>query len=166
MACSRFSETCFVRAGVLLAICMCCSALFAQGPLPDAPDTVLEAAAPAAAAPISMVTPKTTSMTGEHRFWDTKNRALFATATAFNFGDFAMTHANLQGGGRELNPVVRIFGRSAPGLAINFGGETAGVMGFAYFLHKRGHHKLERAVSVVNIGASAAAIGYGWAHHR
>jgi len=155
-----------VRAGVLLAFSIWCSALSAQGPLPDAPDTVLEAAAPAAAPPISMVMPKAGSVTSEHKFWDGKNCALFAAAAAFNAGDFTVTHSNLQGGGQELNPVVRIFGRSAPGLAINFGGETAGVMGFAFFLHKHGHHKLERTVSVVNIAASAGAIGYGWAHHR
>ena len=75
-----------------------------------------------------------------------------------------MTRANLQSGGQELNPVVRIFGRSTPGLAINFIGETVGVVTLSYFFHKTGHHKLERAVSVVNIGSSAGAVSYGLMH--
>lgn len=86
------------------------------------------------------------------------------TAAALNGADFAVTRANLQSGGQELNPVVRMFGRSTPGLAMNFIGETAGVVGLSYFFHKTGHHKLERAVSVVNIGSSATAVGYGLAH--
>ena len=78
--------------------------------------------------------------------------------------DFAVTRANLQSGGTELNPVVRMFGRSTPGLAVNFAGETAGVIGLSYFFHKTGHHRLERVVCMVNIGASAGAVSYGLAH--
>ena len=54
--------------------------------------------------------------------------------------------------------------RSTPALAVNFVGETAGVIGLSYFFHKTGHHKLERLVSVVNIGSSAGAVSYGLAH--
>jgi hypothetical protein len=78
--------------------------------------------------------------------------------------DFAVTRANLQSGGRELNPFTHVFGSSTTGLAVNFAGETAGVIGISYFLHKTGHHKLERIVSMVNIGASAAAVTYGLGH--
>jgi hypothetical protein len=99
-----------------------------------------------------------------HRFWDRENWALFTTAAAFNGADFAVTRANLESGGRELNPVVRVFGRSTAGLAVNFGGETAGVIGLSYFFHKTRHHKLERIVSLVNIGASTGAVSYGLAH--
>jgi hypothetical protein len=38
------------------------------------------------------------------------------------------------------------------------------VIGLSYFFHKTGHHKLERLVSVVNIGSSAGAVSYGLAH--
>jgi len=41
---------------------------------------------------------------------------------------------------------------------MNFAGETAGVIGLSYFFHKTGHHRLERAVSMLNIGSSAAAV--------
>jgi hypothetical protein len=63
-----------------------------------------------------------------------------------------------------LNPVVRVFGNSTPALAMNFVGETAGVMGVSYFFHRTGHHRLERIVSFVNIGGSAGAVGYGLTH--
>ena len=93
-----------------------------------------------------------------------QNCALFAAAAALNTADFAVTRANLQSGGQELNPVVRVFGRSSAGLAVNFIGETAGVISLSYFFHKTGHHKLERAVSLINIGSSGVAVGYGLAH--
>ena len=101
---------------------------------------------------------------GEHKFWDRENWALFAASAALSGADFAVTRANLQSGGRELNPVVRVFGRSTPGLAVNFAGETVGVIGLSYFFHKTGHHRLERAVPMVNLGASAGAVSYGLAH--
>jgi hypothetical protein len=40
------------------------------------------------------------------------------------------------------------------------------VISLIYFFHKTGHHKLERAVSLINIGSSAGAVGYGLAHRR
>jgi hypothetical protein len=78
--------------------------------------------------------------------------------------DFYVTRANLESGGRELNPLARILGRSTSGLAANFAGETAGVIGLSYFFHKTGYHKLERIVSLVNISASGAAVTYGLTH--
>jgi kynureninase len=57
-----------------------------------------------------------------------------------------------------------MFGTSTPALAVNFVGETVGVVGLSYFFHKTGHHKLERAVSFVNIGSSASAVSFDLAH--
>ena len=126
----------------------------------DAPKPVIEAVPPVVVTP-AMVP----SFNGDsHKFWDTKNRLLFVAAAAFNGADFAVTRANLQSGGQELNPMVRIFGRSSAGLAVNFVGETAGVVGLSYFFHKTGHHKMERMVSLVDIGGSAGAVGFGLAH--
>ena len=130
--------------------------LVEPGPLPDAPTPLVEAASPI------ILTPS--SVGAEHKFWDTPNRMLFVAAAAMNGADFAVTRANLQSGGQELNPLVRIFGRSTAGLAANFVGETAGVVGVSYFFHKTGHHKLEKIVSFINIGGSAGAVGYGLAH--
>jgi hypothetical protein len=131
-------------------------ALLASATVPEAPTASIEPASPVA------ITPPLVSV--EHKFWDKQNRVLFIAAAASNGADFAVTRANLQSGGQELNPLVRMFGRSTPGLAMNFIGETAGVISLSYFFHKTGHHKMERLVSVVNIGSSAGAVGFGLAH--
>src|ERR1700728_1370297 len=133
------------------AFCPCLPAqtLLASAPVPDAPIPLVEAATSmASTAP---------NIAGEHRFWDKQNCALFAATAVSNGADFAVTHANLQSGGQELNPVVRMFGRSSPGLAVNFIGETVGVVSLSYFFYKTGHHKLERAVSIVHLGSSVGA---------
>src|ERR1700688_848321 len=96
-----------------------------------------------------------------HRFWDSKNRELFAGVAALSAADFVVTRSNLRNGGRELNPVTRLLSGSTAGLAANFSLETASVIGASYLFHKTSHHKLERITSVVNIGCSAAAVGYG-----
>lgn len=122
-----------------------------------------EAITPAPAVSVS-IQPATSTEVPTHRFWDRKNTALFVTSAAFTTADFFVTRANLQSGGQEFNPVTRMFGSSSAGLAANFAGETIGVIGISYFFHKTGHHKLERAVSLVNIGSSAAAVSFGLAH--
>jgi hypothetical protein len=120
------------------------------------------------AAPIIKIEPVKTEnpleAPGNHRFWDRQNSFLFATSAAFSAGDFVVTRENLRSGGHELNPVVGVFGHSSAGLAMNFAGETVGVVGLSYFFHKTGHHKLERAVSLLNIGGSASAVTFDLAH--
>lgn len=138
-------------------------ALVASAPLPDAP-TPSAASAPATPILITPVAIAPSRANLEHKFWDNQNRVLLAAAAAMNAADFAVTRANLQSGGQELNPIVRVFGRSSAGLAVNFAGETVGVIGFSYFFHKTGHHKLERAVSAIDIGSSAGAVTYGLLH--
>jgi hypothetical protein len=149
----------FLRFGAIaLAMTILAPVLRAQGPLPDAP-TPIRGAEPAATA---FIAPSITE--SKHKFWDAKNSALFVTAFALDSADFAVTRANLQSGGRELNPMVRVFGRSTAGLAANFAGEGIGTVALSYFFHRTGHYKMERMVSVVNIGGSATAVGYGLAH--
>jgi len=99
-----------------------------------------------------------------HRFWDRENRVLFAAVAFSSAADFGATYANLNNGGRELNPITRLFSGSTAGLAFNFAGETAGVIGISYFFHKAGHHKLERIVSVVNVSASTGVVIYDVRH--
>jgi len=89
-----------------------------------------------------------------HTFWDAKNRALFATVDALAAVDFYATHANLASGGKELNPVTRVFTGSTPALATNFALEAGAAIGISYMFHKTGHHKLERITALVNIGTS------------
>jgi hypothetical protein len=99
-----------------------------------------------------------------HQFWDRENTVLFATVGAAATADFFTTRANLASGGKELNPVTRVFAGSTPALATNFALETMGVIGVSYLFHRTGHHSLERMTSFVNIGFSTAAVGYGLTH--
>jgi hypothetical protein len=114
---------------------------------------------------VKYVEPATLPEAPSHRFWDRENSLLFATNAAFSAADFFVTRNRLRNGGQELNPVTRVFAGSTAGLAVNFAGETVGVVGLSYLFHKTGHHRLERAVSLVNIGASAAAVTFDVVPH-
>jgi len=117
----------------------------------------------AAPMPVIAVTPERTRPV-MHRFWDRENTALFMANGAVATADFFVTRENLSGGGRELNPVARVFTSSTPALASNFALETAGVIGISYVFHKTGHHKLERLTSLVNMSASGGAVMYDLTH--
>lgn len=120
------------------------------------------AASPAAISPIVATT--LPEAPRQHKFWDNENRVLFAAVAALSAADFAVTRANLQNGGKELNPVTRIFSGSTAGLAANFAGQTVGIVGLSYFFHKTGHHQLERITPMLNIGASSFAVAYDLSH--
>jgi hypothetical protein len=122
------------------------------------------AANPGAVAASPVVANSLPEAPSQHRFWDNENRALFVTVAALDAADFVVTRANLQNGGRELNPVTRIFSGSTAGLAFNFAGETAGIIGLSYYLHKTGHHRLERITPLLNIAASSFAVAYDLNH--
>jgi hypothetical protein len=149
------------KAAILVAILAFCGAAAAQ-------EVSLALLQPASMQPVSIeavpMTPsvQTTSIpeTTTHRFWDRENTFLFAANAAFSAADFVVTRDNLRSGGQELNPITRVFAGSTTALAVNFVGESVGVMGVSYFFHKTGHHKLERAVSMLNITSSAAAVTF------
>ncbi len=152
------------RTAILLGVmCLCRPALSQEVSAGFLPPAAIQPAA-MQPTPLVVTTQPATLSEASHRFWDRENSLLFATTAAFNAADFVVTKDNLRGGGRELNPVTRIFSGSTTGLAVNFAGETAGVVGLSYFFHKTGHHKLERFVSMVNISSSAAAVTFDLAH--
>jgi hypothetical protein len=119
------------------------------------------ATSPAAVSPSADFLPEAPS---RHKFWDNENRVLFAAVAALSAADFAVTRANLQNGGKELDPVTRILSGSTVGLAVNFAGETAGIVGLSYVFHKTGHHQLERIMPMLNIGGSSFAVVYDLSH--
>jgi hypothetical protein len=124
-------------------------------------DTAAATPAPAFAFTQPATLPKKST---QHGFWDRENSALFAANGAFAAADFVVTRDNLRSGGQELNPITRVFAGSTAGLAANFAGETVGVIGLSYFFHRTGHHRLERAVSMLNLSSSAAAVSFGLAN--
>jgi hypothetical protein len=100
----------------------------------------------------------------KHHFWDRNNSILFAAVSGVGAADFFVTRTNLSAGGHELNPVARVWGRSSAGLAVNFSLEAGAVIGASYFFHRKGHHRMEKLPSLVNIVGSATAVFYGLAH--
>lgn len=153
-------------AAVFPAATAAVSSSSSSSPLPDDAITAipLEAAGPS---PFVAVQPAATielPQETQHRFWDRENTILFGAVAATATADFFTTHANLASGGRELNPITRVFAGSTPALAANFGLETAGVIGLSYMFHKTGHHRLERLTSFVDIGSSVGAVSYGLTH--
>jgi hypothetical protein len=157
MAFERYSRTLALGVVIVLLFVTRVPSALGQALLPDAPLPSLEPKT--IEVQPTLVTREAAEMS--HRFWDKKNCVLFATSAALSGADFAVTRWNLQNGGKEYNPLTRILGRSTAALVLNFAGENAGVMGLSYFFHKTGHHKLERAVSIVNIGASVGAVSFG-----
>ncbi len=151
-------RACFLGIFLCTVLGLFCQTTLGQGPTPDAPQPQ-----PLVGSSFVAAVPQP-EIPSQHRFWDKPNLALFAGTAALSVADFSVTRANLQSGGTELNPVVRIFGKSSAGLAVNFAGETAGVIGLSYFWHKTGHHKLERLTSALDMGGSAAAVTYGLTH--
>ena len=141
--------------------------------LPSAPGVAESATAPAnGSAGYAMPAIQVVSYTGPsrepapHRFWDRENGVLYALNAGAAAADFSVTRANLASGGQELNPITRIMTGSTPALAANFALETGGVIGISYLFHKTGHHKLERATSMVNFSGSIAAVAYGVSHRQ
>lgn len=145
------------KAYVLVLTMLLCSVTWAQEPA----SVVIEPSTLEPSATSSAGFPETPQ---QHRFWDWENRALFSTVAVSSAADFVVTRNNLANGGKELNPLTRLFCGNTPALAVNFAGETAGVVGLSYFFHRTGHHKLERATPAVNIAFSAFAVAYSRAH--
>lgn len=148
------------RAALLLAVLGFCRPAVAQ----EVSIALLHPDAMEPAPMVQSVQPTALPEAPSHRFWDRENSVLFAANAAFSAADFVVTKDNLREGGQELNPVTRVFSGSTAGLAVNFAGETAGVVALSYLFHKTGHHKMERAISMLNIGSSAGAVTYDLAH--
>jgi hypothetical protein len=105
------------------------------------------------------------SGTGRHNFWDTFNKALFVSHAGLEAVDFGITHHNLSNGGTEMDSMAKPFcTRGTSGQLMFFGGRTAGVVAISYFLHRTGHHKLERSFPVYASGDSAYGVAYSFAH--
>ena len=86
-----------------------------------------------------------------HRFWDRENIALFAGVTGARMMDYASTRHLRDNGNNEWLLTNSIVDNRPLFVGIELGG-TAASIGVSYLFHRRGHHTLERWVSVVHIG--------------
>ena len=92
-------------------------------------------------------------LAAEHRFWDKTNVLLFAGVTGARFFDYGSTIWMRHRGVHEWLLTDEIVDNHAAFAAIEVAGAAASV-GISYAFHKTGHHKLERAVSIVHIGVA------------
>jgi uncharacterized protein YfiM (DUF2279 family) len=98
----------------------------------------------------SFPTPKT-AVSGEHRFWDTTNDLLFAGVGASRTLDYFSTLNMRRRGRQEIFLTNDVVDNHAAFAVIEAAGTGASI-GVAYLFHHYGHHKLERATSIVHVG--------------
>jgi hypothetical protein len=89
-----------------------------------------------------------------HHFFDRTNVMLFAGVAAVRTLDYTSTRHFRSQGNNEVMLTNSIVDNKPLFTGIEVAG-TALSIGVAYWLHRTGHHKLERWVSIVHIGAGA-----------
>jgi len=88
-----------------------------------------------------------------HRFWDKENDWLFAGVGASRTLDYFSTLNFRRRGDHEVLLTNAVVDNHAAFAAIEAG--TTGLsIGVSYLFHHYGHHKLERWVSILHIGAT------------
>jgi len=109
-----------------------------------------------AARPTPTLTPPPTrtgsySRSDEHRFWGATNDWLFAGVGASRTLDYFSTLNMRRRGRDEILLTNDVVDNHAAFAAIEAAGTGASI-GLSYLFHYYGHHKLERATSIVHIG--------------
>lgn len=88
-----------------------------------------------------------------HPFWDRKNLLLFSGVGLVRGLDYASTR-NMQGRGREEILLPDDVVNNSAGFAALEAAGAATSIGLSYAMHRTGHHKLERWISIVHIGVA------------
>ena len=89
-----------------------------------------------------------------HAFWDKENILLFSGVAVFRGLDYASTKNMLARGREEILLPDDVVDNSA-GFAALEAAATATSIGISYALHRTGHHKLERWVSITHLSVTA-----------
>lgn len=89
-----------------------------------------------------------------HAFWDKENILLFSGVAVFRGLDYASTKNMLARGRGEILLPDDVVDNSA-GFAALEAAATATSIGISYVLHRTGHHKLERWVSITHLSVTA-----------
>jgi hypothetical protein len=125
--------------------------------LPSAPSAAPESAL----APALTEEPPTSSRLS-HRFWDRTNCMLFAGGGVFRGLDYASTR-NMQARGREEILLPDDVVNNSAGFASLEAAGTVASVGLSYWMHRMGHHKLERWVSIVHISVTGFGVARNYA---
>ena len=112
--------------------------------------------------PVANPTPALVAQTSKlspppHAFWDRSNLTLFSGVILSRAADYASTR-NMQARGREEILLPDDVVNNSAGFAALESAGTAASVGLSYWMHRTGHHKLERWISVVHIGVTGFGI--------
>jgi len=107
-----------------------------------------------------IVEPATRPEAPVHLFWDRTNMFLFSGVSIFRGLDYASTR-NMQARGREEILLPDDVVNNSAGFAGVEAAATATSVGLSYWMHRAGHHKLERWVSIAHISVT----GFGAARN-
>jgi hypothetical protein len=143
-ACARISFLVFLFAIYLLAASSVEARQSAQ-PSPGRPPTRAPASVPDA--------PSSTT----HAFWDRTNILLFSGVAVFRGLDYASTRNFLARGREEVLIPDDIVNNSAAFASLEAAGALTSV-GLSYLMHRTGHHKLERWISIGHIGVTGFGV--------
>jgi len=127
-----------------------CSACVAQENPAEKPPTATQSTADSKALPRAPSIPT-------HAFWDRTNLLLFSGVGVFRGLDYASTR-NMQARGREEVLLPDDVVNNSAGFAAVEAAGTAASVGLSYWMHRTGHHKVERWVSIVHISVTGFGV--------
>jgi hypothetical protein len=138
---------------LLLASCLPMASISAAQQLPplrDAGQSTTQAQIPSPHSSLSQAPPP-------HAFWDQTNLLLFSGVGVFRGLDYASTR-NFQARGREEVLIPDDVVNNSAGFASLEAAGMAASMGLSYWMHRAGHHKVERWISIVHIGVTGFGV--------
>lgn len=97
-----------------------------------------------------------------HPFLDRTNRMLFSGMALFRGLDYASTR-NMQARGREEILLPDDVVNNSAGFASLEAASAATSVGASYWMHRTGHHKVERWISIVHIGVTGFGVARNYA---
>lgn len=109
-----------------------------------------------------VVTPQPPDLVAPHAFWDPTNLLLFSGVAVFRGLDYASTRNMQARGRREILLAQDVVNNSAGFASLEAAGAATSV-GISYWLHRAGHHKLERWMSISHVGITGFGVARNYA---
>lgn len=127
-----------------------------QAPPKEEPDQA-STGAPGPAPRPQAQTPPQAHLPPPHAFRDRTNILLFSGVGVFRGLDYASTR-NFQARGRQEVLIPDDVVNNSAGFASLEAAGTAASVGLSYWMHRVGHHKIERWISIVHIGVTGFGV--------
>src|SRR5579863_2595232 len=146
----------FLTSAALLFVCSLALPAFSQdafAPVQPGPSAVMPAVTPA------VIEAKLPEAPKPHKFFDSENLALFGATTLMQTADLVSTRMVIDRGGREQDPLAKPFVDHGIGTQViaSYAIGTGGMLLGAYWLHRSGHHRLERWLPITVAATEALA---------